>query len=136
MVDMDAIKNNTLNLEDVTSWPALRFERTYMALMNVLYKPTSSAKPIQQSNITFTPPNQTTVPADPKFSKGSIISTGSTSSAASKAEHFTEKFAEAFIEASFQSISRQLGENISWLDPGRQFKLIFPFIPSHPLSEC
>jgi hypothetical protein len=136
MVDMNAIKNNTLNLENVTSWPALRFERTYRALINVLYKPTSSAKPIiQPSNIAFTPPNQTTVPADPNFSKESTISTGSTSSAASKAEHFTEKFADAFIEASFESISRQLGENIPWLDPRRQFRLIFPFIPLHPLSE-
>jgi hypothetical protein len=136
MEDMDAIKNNSLNLEDVTSWPALRFERTYKALIIVIYKPTSYAKPtVQPSNNPFTPPNQTTAPADPKFSKESAISIGSMSSAASKAEYFTEKFADAFIEASFESISRQLGEKISWLDPRRQFKLIFPFFHSPPLSE-
>lgn len=125
---MEAIKKKTLNLEDVTTWPALRFERTYRALMNVLYKPTSSAtQSLPPSSAAYTPPNQTTIPANPNLSKES---TGSTSSAASKAERFTEKFADGFIEASFESVSQQLGEDIPWLDPRHHFRLTFPFYSS------
>jgi hypothetical protein len=69
-LDMEAIKKKTLNLEDVTTWSALRFERTYSAPMNVLYKPSSSTKPsLQQSSPVYTPPDQSTIPANPKFSK-------------------------------------------------------------------
>src|SRR5271170_61168 len=125
-LDMEAIKDKTLDFEDLPSWPALLLVWSYRALKNVLYKPaplTQSSLPA--SNTLSTPPNQATIPANPKFSKES---TGSSSSAASKAEHFTEKFAEAFIEASFESISRQLGEDIPWLDPKRRFRLIFPLL--------
>jgi hypothetical protein len=126
-LDMKAIKDETLDFEDLTCWPALLFVRSYRALVNVLYKPTPLAQSsLPASDTLSTPPNQATIPANPNFSKESRFSTGSSSSAASKAEHFTEKFADAFIEASFESISRQLGEDIPWLDPKRRFRLIFP----------
>jgi len=106
-LDMGAIKNETLDFEDLNSWPALLFVRAYDSLMNVLYKPVPSAKPTSlPSNAPYTPPNQTTIPANPNFSKESTLSTTSTSSAASKAEHFTEKFADAFIQINLEISGR------------------------------
>lgn len=126
---MSAIKNDTLDFEDLNSWPALLFVRAYKSLMNVLYKSTPSSKPTPDpSTAPFTPPNQTSVPADPNFSKESALSADSASSAASKAEHFTEKFIDAFVEASFESVRRYLG-GLPWLDPCQTFTLKFTSIP-------
>lgn len=72
-LDMEAIRKKTFNLEDVTTWPSVRFERAYRALTSVLYKPTSSSKPLlQPSSTAHTPPNQTTIPANPNGSKDYI----------------------------------------------------------------
>ena len=125
-LDMNAIKNDTLDFEDLKSWPALLFVRAYDSLMNVLYKPIPSTP--TPSNAPFTPPNQTTIPANPNFSKESSLSAASGSSAASKAEHFTQKFADAFIEASFKAIQRSL-DGLSWLDPSQMFTVKFSSVP-------
>jgi hypothetical protein len=61
-----------------------------------------------------TPPDQTTVPPNPKYSGESIESADSWTSSDSRAEHFTHQFVYQFTNASLQAIQRQLGK-ISWL---------------------
>jgi len=124
---MKAVKDETLNFKHLKSWPALLFVRAYKALINVLYKPTPPSPKLSllPSHAVYTPPNQTTIPPNPNFSKESNLSAASSSSAASKAEHFTERFADAFIEASFESILDELGRGIPWLDPSRGYRLSF-----------
>jgi hypothetical protein len=61
-----------------------------------------------------TPPNQTTVPTNPKYSGESIESADSWSSSDSRPEHFTHLFAYQFVNASRHAIKKQLGK-ISWL---------------------
>ena len=67
-----------------------------------------------------TPPNRTTVPANPNYSGGSTdsASSGSSSdswsSADSRPEHFTHQFVYQFINASQQAVEAQLGR-IPWL---------------------
>jgi len=64
-----------------------------------------------------TPPNQTTVPANPKYSGDSIGSADSWSSSDSREEHFTHQFAYQFITASRRAVGKQLRE-IPWLVDG------------------
>ena len=61
-----------------------------------------------------TPPHQTTVPADPKYSGDSVESASSWSSSDSREEHFTHQFAYQFVNASRRAVERQLQE-IPWL---------------------
>ena len=105
-LDTEAIKDETLDFEDLTSSLALRFERTYRALMDVLSKP----NPLS-SSASYTPPNHQLFPQTLNFSKKSTLSSVSTSSAASKAEHFIDRFADAFIEASFRLLGAFHGLN-------------------------
>jgi hypothetical protein len=63
---------------------------------------------------TRTPPNKTTIPANPKFSAESTASSDSWSSSDSRAEHFTHQFAYQFINASLLSVKTCIG-NIPWL---------------------
>ena len=92
-LNMGAIRNDTLDFEDLKSWPALLFVRAYDSLMNVLYKSHQDPKstPLPSTHTPQTPSTQMTIPANPNFSNESSLSATSTSSAASKAEHFTEK---------------------------------------------
>jgi len=61
-----------------------------------------------------TPPHQTTVPANPKYSGDSVGSASSWSSSDSREEHFTHQFAYQFVNASRRAVGRQLQE-IPWL---------------------
>lgn len=127
-LDMEAIRAKTFNFEEATSWPALLFKSAYSALVRVLEK--RSISEVISADLPFhtpfTPPNQTTTPANPTFSADSnatVASTVSTSSRESKAEHFTERFAHAFIEASLLALENQIGPHIPWLHPRAHFYL-------------
>jgi hypothetical protein len=81
--------------------------------------------PLQQ----HTPPNQTTIPTNSKFSRESTDSINSRSSSNSNAEHFTHLFAYQFINAFLLVVQKYFGK-ISWLDE-KYNTMMHRFSPPH-----
>ena len=107
-LDFNAIANQTVDadsLSAVTSW----FVIVNQELVKVLKR--RENLPLEQR----TPPNQTTIPANPKFSGDSTGSSNSWSSSDSNPEHFTHLFAYQFINASLLAVQKYLGK-IPWLE--------------------
>ena len=119
---MEAVKESRLNFRKLTSWPALLFFRAYSSLATILHHriPTFIQDPY------ITPPTQTVVPVDPKFSD---------SSGSSKPEGYTDRFADAYVEASFITIKDALG-GMSWLDPSHKFLFTSTSYFSRPNLMC
>jgi hypothetical protein len=113
-LDLKAIADKTFNLDAMSwvmgslSWVMGSFVTANEELIKILRRRETS--PLDPC----TPPNQTTVPSNPKYSGGSIESADSWTSSDSRAEHFTHQFVYQFVNASLQAIQRQLGK-ISWL---------------------
>ena len=108
--DLKAAAENTV---DIDTLPAsmVPFVTANEELIKILRRrETPSLQPC-------TPPNQTTVPANPKYSGNSIESAESWSSSDSRAEHFTHLFGYQFINASRRAVGRQL-QKIPWLLEG------------------
>ena len=128
---MGAIKNGTLDFEDLNSWPALLFTRAYDSLMNVLYKLT----PLRQTNlstvqrIVYTSKSNN-YPSKPKISERihlvhclyilSCIKGGTL--------HWKIRWC---IYRSFIQIISEISGGLSWLVPSQTFTLKFPSIPFH-----
>ena len=106
-LDLNAIANPTFDLDSLSTTLGV-FAVANRELIKILRrKPDSSFMP-------YTPPFQTTVPANPKYSGGSTYSKDSWTSADSNDEHYTHTFAYQFINASFLAIENRLGPP-SWL---------------------
>ena len=111
-IDMEDVKFGTFNFET----PQLgRFENAYDALVSVLEKRKSSSKRPRKPQ---TPPNQTTIPANPKFSG---------SSTESKGEPFVQKFADRFTDSSLGAVRSWL-DNFSWIHNKYKVRLISQYI--------
>ena len=131
-LDMQAVKEHKIIFDNITTWPALRFEPAYKALIRVLEKaprvepPSGSTRRQEQPDPEKTPPTQSTVPADPNFS-------GSTASSSdSKAESFTDRFADRFVEGTLGALE-QITINIPWLASHRGFYLSPTLLPPSSL---
>jgi hypothetical protein len=128
-LDMQAVKEHKIIFENITTWPALRFEPAYEALVSVLAKaprvgPSSdgTCRQEQTQDPQKTPPNQSTVPANPNYS-------GSTASSSdSKAETFTDRFVDRFVESTIYSL-REITRNMPWLASHRGFYLSPTLLP-------
>jgi hypothetical protein len=113
-LDLKAIANQTLDLESLSlsmgslGFVMVPFVTANEELIKILRRrETSHLDP-------RTPPTQTTVPANPKYSGESTESTDSWSSSDSRPEHFTHLFAYQFVNASRRAVQKQLGK-IPWL---------------------
>ena len=126
-LDMEAVRKSKVNWFEVQrSWPALTFFSTaYSKLSSILEKGQSSSS--KRALAAYdTPPNQTTIPADPTYShqsKSSKHSIDTISSGDSKRENYTQLFADSFITASLTVFQLYSGTTISWLDPVYEFAL-------------
>jgi hypothetical protein len=122
-LDLQAIADQTLDL-DTLNLVMGSFVTANEELSKILRRrEASSLEP-------RTPPNRTTVPANPKYSGESTESANSWSSSDSRAEHFTHQFAYQFINASRRVVQRQLGK-IHWLTENCN-ELISRLHPSPP----
>jgi hypothetical protein len=107
-LDFNAIANQTVD-PDTLSLALGSFVIANEELVKILRR--RESLPLEQR----TPPNQTTIPADPKFSGESTDSSNSWSSSDSNPEHFTHLFAYQFINASLVAVRKYFGK-IPWLE--------------------
>jgi hypothetical protein len=107
VLDLKAIADNTVDIDLLPS-SMVPFVTANEELVKILRRRETS--PLDPR----TPPNQTTVPANPKYSGESIESADSWSSSDSRAEHFTHLFAYQFVNASKRAVKKQLWK-IPWL---------------------
>ena len=66
-LNMQDVKDHRVRFDRLPGWPAIRFEYAYDALIRVLARKTTAVGP-PQTLLYATPPGQTMVPANPKFS--------------------------------------------------------------------
>jgi len=117
-MDMEAVRARKVNWRTLEkSWPALAFSNAYARLSSILEKGQSSSATLAGYT---TPPNQTTIPVDPKYSdkSGSTISSGD-----EKREHYAELFANDVVTASITALQLDARPTIPWLDPTYDFLL-------------
>lgn len=113
------------------SWPALAFATAYERLSSILERGQSSSSKNALA-MYATPPNQTTIPADPKYSNESERSLNTISSGDDEREHYTELFANDFVAASMTVFRLYVAETMSWLNPIYDFRLSPRLVISHP----
>jgi hypothetical protein len=107
MLDLKAVADKTVDIDMIPSL-MVPFVTANNQLIKILRRRETS--PLDP----HTPPNQTTVPLNPKYSGESIESSDSWTSSDSRAQHFTHQFVYQFVDASLEAIQKQLGK-ISWL---------------------
>jgi hypothetical protein len=120
-VDMAVVKDRKAMSKMLDRLNLVRFESMYISLQTLFTR----LRPASQEPMFSTPPQQTTVPMNPKFSGGSSSSTES------KAELYAQNVVSRFVDATYASISDWLLE-IEWANPEAKLYLspqyIFKFI--------
>jgi len=116
-MDMEAVRRSKVNwIELQKSWPCLAFSTAYERLSSILEKGQSSSSRRSLSAYT-TPPTQTSIPVNPKYSNESENSYHTISSGDDKRENYTELFANELSTASLTVFRLYAGNTISWLNP-------------------
>jgi len=104
-LDMNAVRSRKINYDAIQLGV---FGIAYTALSSLMERRESFAQWEYQ-----TPPHQTTVPADPNFSGGSVVSK---SSSDSKGEPYVQTFADRFIDSALTTLQPYL-DDLDWIDP-------------------
>src|SRR2546423_6266849 len=110
-------------LDMLTGLGLPHFTQGYTSLGTLLSRRRTSigTNPVNYS----TPPGQTTVPLNPKFSGGS------SSSAESKAEPYAQNVATKFLEMTFLTIARWV-QRLPWATPDAQAFIYRQYNPLSP----
>jgi hypothetical protein len=100
-----------------------RFDTMYLSL-ETLFK---RLRPAKQKPMFSTPPQQTTVPANPIYSGGSMNSADTSSSTESKPELYAQDVAKDFVKATYVSIRRWL-VGMEWANPEARLYLSSQYV--------
>src|SRR5262245_23299407 len=115
-LDMEAVRSGKVQWGILQqSWPALVFATAYKRLSSILRKGQSSSS--KSALATYSTPNQTTIPADPRSSNESDGSQWTISSGDGKTERDTELFANNFVVSSIVAYELYVVDTMSWMNP-------------------